>query len=432
MQLMSRRIIGRRRFVLGMIGSMGVLSAACSGAAPAAPTTAPAKPADAPKPTTAPAAAASPAGLPPAPSPAAAASPAAGASPSASPGASPAASPAAAAAPKPAAQAAPASKPTREYEVKTQLGWLRNGEFAPVMVADAKGYFKDEGITHTILDGGPGKNPVPIVGTGNADFGISAGGNVVFQARLAPDPVDVQAVGTLLQVGPYSYITIANPSDPDPKPKDIEGKTFGLQPDGDIFLQAFVKRNNVDISKVKKEIVQATAEPLLVGKVDFFTGWITNQTYQIEQEIAKPDAPPNLKGKVWKAMRYADYGVLSYSDVIFATGKTIKERPDLVRGYVRAVARGMQAILDNTADTVKAVATFPQQIEDEAKLTWRWKIQNELFVSDDTKANGLLWMNPKKWDEMIAFYKEYDQIPRIIPASEVATNEFIAGPGLKA
>jgi NitT/TauT family transport system substrate-binding protein len=300
------------------------------------------------------------------------------------------------------------------------------------MVAESKGYFADEGIKHRILDGGPGKNPVPIVGAGQADFGITAGGSSVFQARTAPDPVDVIAVGTLLQVGPYSYITLGNPSDPDLKPKDLEGKTLGMQADGDFFLQAFAKRNSVDLSKVKVEIVQANAEPLLVGKVDFFTGWITNQTYQIDQEIAKPDAPPNLKGKAWKAMRYADYGVLSYSDVLFATAKTIKEKPDLVRGYVRAVARGMQFILDNPEESVKLVAAFPEQVEDAAKLTWRWKIQNALFVSEDTKKNGLLWMNPARWDEMIAFYKEYDQIPRTIPADEMMTNNFIPGPGLKA
>lgn len=426
------RLIGRRRFLVGIIAAAGTLSAACGSSAPAAPTSAPAKPAEAAKPTEAPkpAAAASPAGgLPPAPSPAAAASPAAA---SASPAAAASPSPAAAAqSSAPAAQAAPASKPSQSFTVATQLGWLRNGEFAPVMVADAKGYFADEGITHKILDGGPGKNPVPIVGAGQADFGISAGGNVVFQARLAPDPVDVMAVGTLLQVGPYSYIKIADPSEPNPQPKDLEGKTFGLQADGDIFLQAIIKKYNLDAGKIKKEIVQATAEPLLVGKVDFFTGWITNQTYQIEQEIAKPDAPPNLKGKVWKAMRYADYGILSYSDVIFATGKTIKEKPDLVKGYVRAVARGMQFILDNPAPSVDLVAKFPEQIEPADKLTWRWKIQNELFVSEDTKKNGLLWMNPAKWDEMIAFYKEYDQIPKIVPAAEVATNAFIPGPGLK-
>jgi NitT/TauT family transport system substrate-binding protein len=117
--------------------------------------------------------------------------------------------------------ASPAASQT--VEVKTQLGWLRNGEFAPIMVADAKGFFTEEGLKHRILDGGPGKNPVPIVGVGQAHFGITAGGNVVFEARLAPDPIDVVAVGTLLQRGPYAYITLADRSAPPPKPKDLEG-----------------------------------------------------------------------------------------------------------------------------------------------------------------------------------------------------------------
>ena len=85
------------------------------------------------------------------------------------------------------AMAAPVPAPA-QTEVRTQLGWLRNGEFAPVMVAEAKGFFTEEGIRHRIMDGGPGKNPVPIVGAGQATFGITAGGNNVFQARLAKDP----------------------------------------------------------------------------------------------------------------------------------------------------------------------------------------------------------------------------------------------------
>ena len=99
-------------------------------------------------------------------------------------------------------------------EVRTQLGWLRNGEFAPVMVAEAKGFFAEEGIRHRIMDGGPGKNPVPIVGAGQATFGITAGGNNVFQARLAKDPVDVVAVGHAAPAGPYSYITLGEPERP--------------------------------------------------------------------------------------------------------------------------------------------------------------------------------------------------------------------------
>lgn len=316
-----------------------------------------------------------------------------------------------------------------QVEVRTQLGWLRNGEFAPVMVAEAKGFFTEEGIRHRIMDGGPGKNPVPIVGAGQATFGITAGGNNVFQARLAKDPVDVVAVGTLLQKGPYGYITLGSPGEPDPKPKDLEGKVLGMQSDGEIFLKAFAKKHGLDVSKVKVEVVQANAEPLLVGRVDFFTGWVTNQPFLIEQEIAKPDAAPRLKGKTWKAMRYADWGIRSYSDVIFATGKTVRENPDLVRRYMRALARGMQYILDNPEETVQLVASFPEQVEKADKLAWRWKMQNALFTSEDTKKNGLLWMNPAVWEEMMAFYKEYEQIPRVVPTDEMMTNGF--NPGIK-
>lgn len=323
------------------------------------------------------------------------------------------------------------SAPAQTAEVKTQLGWLRNGEFAPIMVADAKGFFAEEGIRHRILDGGPGKNPVPIVGVGQAQFGITAGGNAVFQARLAPDPVDVVAVGTLLQRHPYSYITLANPGDPPPKPKDLEGKVVGIQSDGDIFLKALAKRQTLDLSQIKIEIVQANAEPLLVGKVDFFSGWITNQTYQIEQEAAKPDAPARLRGKVWKAISFGEYTAPAYADVIFTTGKLIRENPDLVRRYLRAVARGTQYILDHPEETVQLVASYPEQVEKANKLAWRWKIQNALVVSEDTKKNGLLWMNPKVWEEMMAFYKEYERIPRVIPPAEMMTNAFLPGLNLK-
>ena len=93
----------------------------------------------------------------------------------------------------------------------TQLGWLRNGEYAPIMLAEAKGYFKEEGIDHKIVDGGPGKNPIPIVAVGQAQFGIATNGMTVVTARLAKDPVDIVAIGTLFQQAPSSYIAVTAP-----------------------------------------------------------------------------------------------------------------------------------------------------------------------------------------------------------------------------
>ena len=324
---------------------------------------------------------------------------------------------------------APLGAHAQQMHAVTQLGWLRIGEYGPIMIAEAKGFFKEEGIDHKTVDGGPGKNPIPIVAVGQAQFGLATNGMSIVTARLAKDPVDVVAVGTLFQQAPTAYISIGAADAPAPKPKDMEGKTVGVQAGTEFTFHAFTRKNGVDESKLKLTIVQGTAEPLMVGQIDFFLGWVVNQTFQIEQESAKPDAPAAVKGKTWKAMRFAEYGIPLYTDVIFTSGDTLKKNPELVRRYLKAVQRGMQFEIDHPDEAVEILAKFPGQIEDATKLAWRFKLQNPLFQSEDSKKNGLLWMNPSIWDQMIGFLKEGDQISKVVPASEVMTDEFLPKPG---
>jgi len=321
---------------------------------------------------------------------------------------------------------ASAQQQQQQMSAITQLGWLRNGEYAPIMLAEAKGYFKEEGIDHKIVDGGPGKNPIPIVAVGQAQFGLATSGMLVVTARLAKDPVDIVAVGTLFQQSPAAYISLAAADAPASKPKDLEGKTLGTQVATEYLFYAFAKKNGVDASKVKLMPAQATAEPLLVGKMDYFLGWVVNQTYQIEQEAAKPDAPAAIKGKTWRALRMSEWGVPTYSDVIFASSETLKKNPELVRRYLKAVQRGMQFVIDHPDEAVDILAKFPGQVEDARKLAWRFKIQNPLYQSETTRKLGPLVMDPAVWSQMIGFLKDGDQIPRTIPVSEVMTNDYFA------
>src|SRR5258707_3427071 len=152
----------------------------------------------------------------------------------------------------------------QQMSAVTQLGWLRNGEYAPIMLAEAKGYFKEEGIDHKIVDVGPGKNPIPIVAVGQAQFGLATNGMALVTARLAKDPVDVVAVGTLFQQAPTAYLTLTDPGAPKPKPKDVEGKTLGTQAGTEFMFKAFAKVNGIDESKVKSVRAQATAQSRMV------------------------------------------------------------------------------------------------------------------------------------------------------------------------
>jgi NitT/TauT family transport system substrate-binding protein len=328
--------------------------------------------------------------------------------------------------------AAMATRPVRAQgkltPCATQLGWLRNGEFAALMVADSKGFFAEEGIAHRILDGGPGKNPVPIVAVGQAQFGLATSGLHLLAARTARDPVDVIAVGTTYQIAAASLIRLANPGDPAPVPKDLEGKTVGIQAGSEYLVTALARKNGVDEAKIKVVVVQANAEPLMTGRIDYFSGWITNQTYQIETEAAKPDAGPLLKGKIWQALRFADWGLAAYADTIFCTAQTAKDNPDLVRGYLRAVSRAVSFILASPDEALKIVATYPNQIEPAEKLAWRWRVQNPLYISAAAQKSGPLWMDAATWDANGQFLLETKQVPRLVTASEIMNTTFLPKP----
>lgn len=315
-------------------------------------------------------------------------------------------------------------------EASTQLGWLRNGEFAALMVAEANGYFAEEGIKHTILDGGPGKNAVPIVGAGQATFGIATSARFIAAARAAKDPVDVVAVGTMFQGNPYAYITITDPNAPNPVPADLVGKKVGIQSDGDFQLRAFLRANGIDENAVEITVVQGGPEPLLAGQVDFMSGFIINQPYAIEVETSKADAPDNLKGKTWKAIPYNDYGsAKNYADVIFVTGDTARDNPELIRHYLAAFAKGIKFAVENPEKTAEIISTFEGQVEDPDKLAWRARIQTPLYSSADSDANGYFWMNPEIWKGIIDFYTANGELLNPVPVAEVMTNDFVPGTG---
>ena len=315
-------------------------------------------------------------------------------------------------------------------EFSVALSWLRNGQYAPLLAADALGYFEEEGLKLKLLDGGPGKNTISFVGVGQADFGIDSA-VFAFRSRLADTPVDISVVGAILQHGPYGYITLTEPDAPPPTPQDMVGKTIGIQTDGEVFLQGLARLNDLDYDSFDIQIVQGGIEPLMTGQVDFYSGWVTNQPYQFELEAAKPDAPENLKNKIWQAIVLSEVAVASYGDVLFTKSSLLEENPELVRKVVRALARGMETTLLEPERVAQLVTEYPDQSDDFDRVMWRLENgQNELMTSDDTREHGLLWMDLDRWVAHQEFYLDAGLIPRIEDPKDFVTNEF--NPGIKS
>ncbi len=294
------------------------------------------------------------------------------------------------------------NKPTRVYQVKVGEPWINNDEEAPFHVALDKGFFTDEGLDVTLVAGGPGKDHLKSLAGGLVDFGVAPGGSSIPLAVSSTTPMKIGAIGALLKGSPLIYITI-KPELQGKKltPQDFIGRTIAVQPGGDLYVDMILDRAGISRDKVK--LVQADYTPEILfapNGPDFYSGWIINQTWVIEQ-----------KGYKWNGLRFSDWsGYTEYSDVIAVRQETLStsEGKDMVRRFLRATYRGIQFMLDHPEETAKITERLGADTQVTAQhALWRFDKQRSMVIGEDKR--GPMVMDSNQWDNMVATLLQYGQ-----------------------
>ncbi len=114
------------------------------------------------------------------------------------------------------------------------------------------------------------------------------------------------------------------------------------------------------------------------------------------------------------------------------TGKFLKENPQALTGFCRAMAKGQVYARANPAAAIKIFyqvfpATKPKNVPDEqavkedANVLARWLTGGT--GSDTTVPVG--WQYPEKWAYTLQYYKDLGNITNAKPVAEYYTNEFM-------
>lgn len=222
--------------------------------------------------------------------------------------------------------------------VTLMLNWTPNNHHAGIYIAQANGWYREAGIDLTIVEpAAAGADQV--VASGGADFGISQAESIL-PARAAG--ARVVSIATLLPHNDSSMMALA--SSGITRPKDFEGKTYGgyggsLETE---LLNRLVECDGGDPSLVKHVEVGNIdyLAGMEQGRFDFvwvFEGWDALRAREVERRdittvpfIDHLDCIPD-----W------------YTPAIIASERTIAERPDLVRAFLAATARGYQVAIDD-------------------------------------------------------------------------------------
>ena len=249
-----------------------------------------------------------------------------------------------------------------QQPVKFSLDWKFEGPAAPFTVALDKGYFKAEGLDVTI-DTSPGSlEPINRVASGAYDIGFGDI-NSLIKFRDANPNNPIKAVFMLYNRPAFSIV--ARKSLGITKPKDLEGKKLGAPaPDG-AYAQwkIFVQANNIDASKVTiQNIGFPVREPMLqTGQVDAITGFSFSSFINLKSMGVPADD--------MVVMLMADYGVNLYGNAVFVNPKFAADEPEAVRGFLRALVKGIKDTVkdpDAAVDTVlkrNDVASKPVELE---------------------------------------------------------------------
>ena len=270
-----------------------------------------------------------------------------------------------------------------QTEMPFALDWKFEGPAAPYFVAVDKGYFAEAGLEVEISAGQGSLDAIPKVATGAFPVGFADINSLIKFLDQNPG-APVTAVMMVYDKPPFAIV--GRKSLGVEAPKDLEGKVLGAPPPDGAWAQfpIFAAENELDTAAITIEPVGfPTREPMLAeGAVAAVTGF----SFSSFLNLVRLGVPEDDISTILMA----DHGVDLYGNAIIVNTTFAEENPELVKGFLGAVAKGW---VDAIADPAAAVSDslMSRNVAADAELeTRRLELAIDAnVVTDWTQANGM-------------------------------------------
>ena len=244
-----------------------------------------------------------------------------------------------------------------------QAAWVNDAEFMGYFVAMDNGYYKAEGLDLTYLSGGPDVIPEASLLSKKADVALTTVETAI--KAITDQKAPLVIIGAQYQKNPVGIVSLA--SKPLKTPQDLIGKTIAVPPVNRLTVEAMLKLNGIDKSKVRIVPYAYDPTPLIKGEIDGSLDFTTNVPFTIKS-----------KGKDATSFLLADFKLALFNDVVVVTHETLKTRRKDIVAFLRASRKGW-------AENFKDTAAYPPRFKDTwFKGTGR-SVENELFFNQAQK-----------------------------------------------
>ncbi len=300
-------------------------------------------------------------------------------------------------------------------KVSMMLNWYLYSEHAPFFLGKERGYFDAEGIDLDIQEGRGSGPTIQAVAAKSVPFGYADVGTMI---KIAAKGAPVRAIGVALQKSPMSVMGLSEKNIR--KPQDIKGKIVAVTP-GDSMSQIwplFLKKTGLQESDFKTVSGdgQTKLNAVINGQADLLLGYLMDQNIKIQDATKKPVT----------VIPFADYGINLVVSGLIAHRDTLKEKPDLVRRFMRAATRAFEESEKNPEAAVDAMLKANAKAGIRESLIVGLKLTTPLYRTEETAKDRPFRVSAKNMAESFAMLQEYGGLEKTAgKVEDYYTNEFL-------
>nr|WP_320011578.1 EAL domain-containing protein [uncultured Desulfobulbus sp.] len=240
-------------------------------------------------------------------------------------------------------QSAYAKEPLEQ--VRLQLKWMHQFQFAGYYAAKEKGFFQDAGLDVELLAAEPQLKPAQVLKEQKVNYAVMS--PVVLIERHQGRPFVVLAsifqhsASILMGIRGQGIRTL----------QDLRGKKVMFTADRDAENMAMLVNSGVPLASVHAVQHSWNLDDLIEGKVAVQTAYLTNEPYALQQRGVEP-----------LVLKPIDYGIDFYGDCLVTTEEEVREHPERTERFLQAVRKGWRYALDHPQEIAQLIyAKYSQE-----------------------------------------------------------------------
>ncbi len=295
--------------------------------------------------------------------------------------------------------------------IKMMLDWVPNTNHTGILIAEAEGYFEDEGLQVEIIQ--PGEvYAEQAVASGAVDFGVS------FQEQITlarADDVPIVSIAAVIQHNTSAFASRGELQVN--SPADWTGLTYGSygNPFEEPTLRVLMGCAGGDYDALNI-VDTGYADPLaLLDQEQIDLAWIFYAWQGVQAERENIDLDVIMMQDWFDCI--PDY----YTPVLITSEQTIAERPQLVRRFLNAVSRGYRFAIENPQEAAAILLAAVPELDGELVYA------SQAWISPRYQADAARWGEQSfdVWQDYSRWMLEYNILTEAIDAEAAFTNEFL-------